>query len=238
MHHLLCVVMVLVNGFIQYKTHNDLWKEIFMNLSTVKMLDDLINNHKQLDCVKEIINDAVEALIKCYSAGGKVLTCGNGGSASDALHIVGELMKGFALKRPLLPNERIFSEEINEGLQRTLPAISLVSETALITAYINDVSAELVYAQQVFGYGNSGDILIALSTSGNSKNILYAAEVAKVKKIKVISLTGKDGGKIKSLSDITICVPEIETFKVQELHLPIYHALCLAVENEFFGDVG
>ena len=206
-----------------------------MHQKTETIIKDLLKRYPSLECIEKDITKACQTLIDCFAGGGKVLVCGNGGSAADAMHIVGELMKGFVLPRRLLSHERIYSEYVNNGLQRALPAISLVGETGLTTAYANDVAADLVFAQQVHGYGNAGDALIALSTSGNSKNILYAAEVAKAKKVKVVSLTGKGGGKLKELSDVIICVPETETYKIQELHLPVYHVLCLAIENEFFG---
>jgi D-sedoheptulose 7-phosphate isomerase len=170
------------------------------------------------------------------------MTCGNGGSAADALHIVGELMKAFVLPRALDGGDAESIREVSpnadyliQNLQGALPAISLVSETALGTAYANDVAPDLDFAQQVFGYGRPGDILFAISTSGNSKNVLYASEVARAKKVKVIALTGAGGGKLQDIADILIAVPETVTFKIQELHLPIYHAYCLAIENEFFG---
>lgn len=208
-----------------------------MKNTTTSIINDLIRELKKLQGFESVIQKALVILTNCYASGKKVLICGNGGSAADAMHVVGELMKGFILKRPLLQEEQIYSEYINKGLQRALPAISLVSETALMTAYTNDCSADLVFAQQVYGYGVTDDVLIALSTSGNSENILYAAEVAKGKGMSVISLTGKDGGKLKILSDVSICVPETEAYKIQELHLPIYHALCKALENEFFGEM-
>ena len=171
------------------------------------------------------------------------MVCGNGGSAADALHIVGELMKAFVCKRKLSEEwQKTFSKlpdgkYISQNLQMAFPAISLVNEAGLLTAYANDVAPDMNFAQQVFGQGNAGDILIAISTSGNSENVLYAAEVAKAKSIQVIALTGQSGGKLREYADLLINVPETETFKVQELHLPVYHALCLAVEAEFYSEV-
>lgn len=215
-----------------------------MKETTRKILNRLLERFPKLkNCEKEI-NNSVEMIVDCYKNNGKLLICGNGGSTSDSLHIVGELMKSFVLPRKL-ENEyiekikKIFPENAEyfiKNLQGTLPAISLVSETALMTAYSNDNSADLCFAQQVLGYGNNNDILIAISTSGNSKNVIYASQIAKIKNMKVISLTGRNGGKLKELSDININVEEQETFIIQEYHLPIYHALCLAVENEMFGD--
>ncbi len=212
-----------------------------MKISTKEIIDNLIKRYPKLkDC---FVTEAVEEIIKCYVSGNKLLVCGNGGSAADTLHIVGELMKGFLLPRKL---DKRKQKEINtlfpetaqyfvNNLQGALPAISLVSETALLTAYANDQAPDLSFAQQVLGYGKKGDILIAISTSGNSKNVIYAAQMAKVQGMKVISLTGSKGGKLRSFSDILINVPSNETFIIQEYHLPIYHALCAAVENEMFS---
>jgi D-sedoheptulose 7-phosphate isomerase len=174
---------------------------------------------------------------------GIILACGNGGSAADAGHFVGELMKTFKLERPL-PEElksKLVKDFKSEGeylagkLQRPLPAISLVSQTSLITAIGNDVSSDLIFAQQVIGYGKKGDILLAISTSGNSKNILYAIYTANTTGMKVVGLTGRNGGKMKKYCDIAICVPADETPRIQELHLPVYHTLCAMLEEYFFG---
>lgn len=162
------------------------------------------------------------------------------------MHIVGELMKAFKLPRKLDDFNKNFIERaekifpadtsyFRKNLQCALPAISLVGETALTTAVANDNAADLIFAQQVLGLGKRGDILFAISTSGNSANVLNAAKVAKILELEIIALTGKGGGKLKNISDVTICVPADKTFKIQEFHLPIYHAICLAVENEFFG---
>lgn len=215
-----------------------------MKKTTNEILNRLLNRFLKLNNCDKDIRDAVEMITDCYKNNGKLLICGNGGSASDSLHIVGELMKSFILPRKLESEyvkkiKELFpknAEYFIENLQGTLPAISLVSETALTTAYSNDNSADLCFAQQVLGYGNNNDILIAISTSGNSKNVIYASQIAKIKNMKIISLTGRDGGKLKNLSDININVEEQETFIIQEYHLPIYHALCVAVENEIFGD--
>lgn len=213
-----------------------------MKESTQQIINNLIKRYPQLVLCQ--IKEAVEEIITCYSHNNKLLVCGNGGSAADSLHIVGELMKGFLLPRRLDKNKQ---EEIRtlfpgiaqyliDNLQKTLPAISLVGETALITAYVNDKTSDLIFAQQILGLGNSGDILIAISTSGNSKNIIYAAQMAKVQGMKVISLTGNKGGKLKEISDILINVPSEETYIIQEYHLPLYHAICAAVENEMFSE--
>jgi len=206
-------------------------------------ISELISRYPKLSILDKQLKQSVEQLIRCYSAGNKIMVCGNGGSAADALHIVGELMKAFVCKRKLSEEwQKMFSKlpdgkYISQNLQMAFPAISLVNEAGLLTAYANDVAPDMNFAQQVFGQGNAGDILIAISTSGNSENVLYAAEVAKAKSIQVIALTGQSGGKLREYADLLINVPETETFKVQELHLPVYHALCLAVEAEFYSEV-
>lgn len=169
---------------------------------------------------------------------------GNGGSAADADHIVGELMKGFRMKRPLADKDKaslvaadaLMGGKLAANLQGALPAISLSAHTALMTAFGNDCDPALAFAQQVKGYGSRGDVLMAISTSGNSGNILYAAVAAKAAGMKVIGLSGKGGGRLSEIADVCICVPETECFKVQELHLPVYHALCLMLENRFFKE--
>ncbi|HCU30876.1 MAG TPA: phosphoheptose isomerase [Sphaerochaeta sp.] len=213
-----------------------------MRKDTISILADLGKRYPSLLPCIDSCKQAMDVLIGCYSRGNKLLVCGNGGSASDALHIVGELMKGFLLPRKL--QDAVCSairqvssdpDHVADGLQCALPAIALVSETSLMTAFSNDMYADLVFAQQVVGYGKPGDVLLCISTSGNSSNVLHAAEVAKAVGVTVLSLTGADGGKLRQISDVLIAVPETETFKVQELHLPVYHALCMALENEFFG---
>lgn len=214
-----------------------------MKDNSSKYIEDLIIRYPKLLSIKANIIEAIESMIVCTSNHGKYLVCGNGGSASDSDHIVGELMKGFVLDRRIdfdLEHEirEKFSEDadyIISNLQKGIPAISLSSHNALTSAFSNDKAPDLIFAQQVLGYGQKQDILFAISTSGNSKNIVYAAQVAQALGIKVISLTGETGGKLQKLSDILINVPEKETFKIQELHLPIYHVICLVLENEFFG---
>ena len=206
-------------------------------------LKDLIKRYPQLLSVENEIQEAAEYLIKCYQKSGKVLVCGNGGSCSDSDHIVGELMKSFEQKRPVsetlrnrlaeLAGER--GKYLSEKLQQGLPAISLTAHSALISAVANDTDADLIFAQQVVGYGNPGDVLIGISSSGNSQNIIDAIITAKAKGMIVIGLTGETGGKMKSYCDILINVPGKRTAFVQELHLPIYHTLCLIIENNFFG---
>ena len=206
------------------------------------MVDNLITRYPKLIAVKNEIIAAYKILEQTYVGGGKVLCCGNGGSCADADHIVGELMKSFKFKRkmPYYLTES-FSEfgEIGEklaaNLEGALPAISLNSHNALSSAYINDTDSSTVYAQLLYGFGKSGDTLIALTTSGNSANCLYAAVTAKAMGINVIAMTGQGGGKIAEIADVTIKVPEHETYLVQELHLPIYHCLCAMLEERFFG---
>ncbi|MBQ7840168.1 MAG: SIS domain-containing protein [Lachnospiraceae bacterium] len=179
------------------------------------------------------IEKALELMLKTYQNGGKVLVCGNGGSASDSEHIVGELMKGFILKRPVT-DERI-PEHLRKGLQGSMPAISLPSQSAILSAFINDVDPEMMYAQLVYGYAKENDLVIGLSTSGNSKNVVNAIEVARNLGVKTLSLTGQKESRMSELSDVTIRVPETETYKIQEYHLPVYHYLCAQVEREMFG---
>lgn len=208
------------------------------------MLNELLNRYPHLSVCKDDIKKALAAMIECYKNGGKILLCGNGGSCADCDHIVGELMKGFLKKRPLSDHQKtemqnkspLLSGETLNKLQGGLPAISLSSIAALNTAFCNDVDPELVYAQSLLSLAKENDILIAISTSGNAKNVFAAANVAKGLGVSVIALTGNSGGKLKAAADICITAPETETFKIQELHLPIYHYLCAAVENEFFNE--
>lgn len=207
------------------------------------ILNQLVTRHEKLAHLKEPIGKAAQVLIQSYRNGGKVLICGNGGSSADAGHIVGELMKSFEVKRPLQPEfqrnlKSQFGERGNllaEQLQQGLPAISLSEHTALITAISNDLGGDFIFAQQVAGYGNPGDVLLALSTSGNAQNVLNALMVARAKGLKTIGMTGQTGGKMKDLCDVLINVPETKTAYVQELHLPVYHALCRMVEKQIFG---
>lgn len=207
-----------------------------------KFIDELIDRYPKLESIKKDIGVAYELIKNMYKDGGKLLVGGNGGSAADSEHIVGELMKGFCKKRKISTDLAEKLENINEDLglelgkclQGALKAIAITGHTGLTTAFANDVDPNMIFAQQVYGYGDNKDILLCISTSGNSKNLIYAAITAKAKGMKVITLTGKDGGKLKEYSDISIIVPENETFKIQELHLPIYHALCLELEEFFF----
>ncbi len=207
-----------------------------------KFIDELIDRYPKLESIKKDIEVAYELIKNMYKDGGKLLVGGNGGSAADSEHIVGELMKGFCKKRKISTDlaeklENINGDlglELGKCLQGALKAIAITGHTGLTTAFANDVDPNMIFAQQVYGYGDNKDILLCISTSGNSKNLIYAAITAKAKGMKVITLTGKDGGKLKEYSDISIIVPENETFKIQELHLPIYHALCLELEEFFF----
>lgn len=196
------------------------------------MLNELFERYPALQICEKDIEDALKLLIDTYKNDGKVLVCGNGGSAADSEHIVGELMKGFMLKREV--DDGRIPENMRCNLQGALPAISLVSQSGVLSAFINDVEPEMMYAQLVYGYGKEGDLLICLSTSGNSKNCVNAAEVAKSIGVKVLSLTGEKESGLSQLSDCTVKVPDTETFKVQEYHLPVYHFLCSMTEKYFF----
>ena len=208
-------------------------------------LELLIGRYPALKACEKDIRGAYEILEECFASGHKLLIAGNGGSCADAEHIVGELMKGFKLPRKcsaefaekLKAVDPTRGAELGEKLQGGLPAIALTGHQALNTAYINDVSGGglLTYAQQVYAYGNEGDVLLGISTSGNSKNVAYATVTARAKGIKVIGLTGEKGGELATAADIAIRVPETETFMIQELHLPVYHCLCLMLEQRFFG---
>ena len=203
----------------------------------MEIFNELYERHPQLKCCEGEIGKAFDLLLACYRNGGKVLTCGNGGSAADAEHIVGELMKKF--RRPRAIDADIAAKlpsELSAKLEGALPAVSLVSMSGILTAFANDVAWETSFAQQAYGLGQRGDVLIALSTSGNSANCVNAALVARAKGMKVVALTGADGGKLAELADAAIKVPETETYKVQELHLPVYHALCAALEAELFRE--
>lgn len=215
-----------------------------MKDATLRVIEYLVRRYPDLLCCKEDILASLDILIDCYDKNKKLLVCGNGGSATDSQHIVGELMKSFKRKRKLPKKiETLISnhypEEKNyyiENLERPLQAISLVGETGLITAYSNDKAPDLVFAQQVLGIGEQEDVLLAISTSGNSKNILHACKIAKLMDMKIIGLTGENDGKIKDFCDVVIKAPSKETFIIQEYHLPIYHAICLALEEEYFGE--
>lgn len=204
-------------------------------------LRQLLERYPALQECETSIVAAFETLNNCFECGGKLLLCGNGGSAADCEHIVGELMKAFTQSRQLSEHDRLRLQQVAptpiagylaEKLQRALPAISLVSQTALALAVSNDIDGNLVFAQQVFGYGNQGDVLLAISTSGDSTNVVFAAYTAKARGMQVVSLTAAGGGELATIADVAIKVPEREVYKVQELHLPIYHALCMMIEQE------
>ena len=207
-------------------------------------LDELISRYPVLAPVKADIRTAYETMKECYERGGKLLIAGNGGSCADSEHIVGELMKGFVKKRlvsaeieaALKTVDPQMGAELSEKLQQGLPAIALTGHAGLTTAFMNDVDGSMTYAEQVLGYGEEGDVFLGISTSGNSENVMYAAVTAKAKGLKVVGLTGKTGGKLAKLADVAIIVPEQETYKIQELHLPIYHALCLMLEDRFYAE--
>ena len=215
-----------------------------MHQSPDRIMENLISRYSNLRSCQDNIYNAYNMLIDCYEADGKVLIAGNGGSGADAGHIVGELMKGFMLKRPITGKlyDRLANSSDEMGLtlaaklQEALPAIDLTAHNPLNTAFSNDVDASLIFAQQVLGYGNSGDVFWGLSTSGNSKNIIYAIYTAKAKGLKTLAMTGKSGGDMANIADITIKAPATSTPEIQELHLPIYHALCAMVEAHFFRE--
>lgn len=196
------------------------------------MMKELMERYPMLSECKDDIEKARELIIDTYKKGGKILVCGNGGSAADSEHIVGELMKGFLSKRTVT-DERI-PQELRKNLQGGLPAISLPSQCAVLSAFINDVEPDMLYAQLVYGYAGENDLVIGLSTSGNSKNVVNAVEVAKCIGAKALSMTGMKESRLSELSDVTIRVPETETLKIQELHLPVYHYLCAEAEKFFF----
>ena len=202
----------------------------------------LIERYPVLASVENESRTAYQVLERAYTNHKKLLVGGNGGSCADAEHIVGELMKGFVKKReiPKTMQERLLGldqelgKQLANGLQSSLRAIAITGHAGLSTAFANDVDPEMTYAQQVNGYGDEGDVLLAISTSGNSKNLIYAALTARAKDMPVVLLSGKDGGKLRAIADVSIVVPNQKTYQIQELHLPIYHALCLQLEDKFF----
>lgn len=209
----------------------------------MRHIDLLVERYASLESARNDIVAAYLLLEESYENGGKLLVAGNGGSAADAEHIVGELMKGFKLPRKpeadfaekLVEENQALGSVLAENLQGALPAIALDGHPALSTAYMNDCEPLLCFAQQVNGYGKSGDVFLGISTSGNSKNVLYAATTAHAKGMKVIGLTGAKDSKLKDMSDVCIKAPQTETYMIQELHLPIYHCLCLMLEDNFFA---
>lgn len=208
-----------------------------------EILDTFVQRYPALSECREAMWNAAQILVESYSQGGKLLIAGNGGSAADAEHIVGEMMKSFVLPRALPEGygealtacDPELGAVLRDNLQGALPAIALDGHVALSTAYLNDCEPLLGFAQQVGGYGRPGDVFLGISTSGNSKNVLYAAVAAKARGMKLIGLTGEKPNKLERFTDVCIKVPATETFKVQEYHLPVYHCLCLMVEKHFFG---
>ena len=210
----------------------------------MKYIDQLIERYSVLNVCKKDIEVAAEAMIESFNNGGKLLVAGNGGSCADSDHITGELLKSFCKKR--IPSADFINQikaiDADTGtylagkLQGSLPAIALTNNTALMTASLNDVDGNVMFAQQVNGYGTKGDIFLGISTSGNSKDIIYSTVIAKARGLKTIALTGKTGGRLKTLAEICIVVPQNETFMIQELHLPVYHALCLEIEEAFWTE--
>lgn len=209
-----------------------------------KHIDLLIRRYPSLKGIRNDIIDGYLVLEECYSNGHKLLIAGNGGSAADSEHIAGELMKRFKIARPVSSEfakklktvDEVRGAKMARELENTLMAIPLVAHEALTTAYINDVDGIGVFAQQLYGYGNEGDVFLGISTSGNSQNIMYAAVVARAKGIKVLGLTGSAGGELAQVSDVAVRVPETETYMIQELHLPVYHCWCMMLEDKFFGE--
>ena len=208
-----------------------------------KHIDLLISRYPSLESIKQDIIDGYLIMEEGYLNGGKLLIAGNGGSAADSEHIAGELMKRFKMPRPvsqefddkLMEVDSTRGAELAKNLECSLMAIPLVAHEALSTAYINDVDGLGVFAQQLFGFGRKGDVFLGISTSGNSKNVMNATVVARALGIKIIGLTGAAGGELSTVADITVKVPETETYMIQELHLPIYHCWCLMLEDKFFG---
>lgn len=197
---------------------------------------ELLERYPCLEVCKNEIFSVYEAMVEAYENGGKILCCGNGGSAADCDHLVGELMKGFLKQRPLSKDEKELFDDgfIADNLQKGLPAVSLTAHSALMTAYSNDAVSQLVFAQQVYACGNKNDLLFAFSTSGNSENVVYAVKTAKAKGIVSVAVTGEKESRLSEISDICIRLPETETFKIQELTLPVYHCFAAMVEDKFF----
>lgn len=213
-----------------------------MKQITESYITAFFERREDLQFLRGQVLDTVEMLVNAFGSGNKLLLCGNGGSCADCEHIAGELLKGFLLKRPVkqeLTEEltRRYGDqgkEIGMKLQQGLPAISLGTHAAAISAFANDVDASLVYAQQVLAYGRQGDILLGISTSGNAENVSAAMMTANSLGLRTIALTGRDGGKLARLAEISLIMPQQETYRIQEEHLAIYHLLCAAVEYELF----
>lgn len=211
-----------------------------------KHIDLLIERYPVLEACRQEIVDAYLIMEECYEHDGKLLIAGNGGSAADSEHIAGELMKRFKTPRPITKEfaeklrsiDPVRGENLAKNLERGLMAIPLVAHEALTTAYINDVDGLGVFAQQLFGFGRTGDVFLGISTSGNSKNVMSATVVARALGIKVIGLTGSNGGELSTVADVCVKAPSDETYMIQEYHLPIYHCWCLMLEDRFFGKQG
>lgn len=215
-----------------------------MKVNNQIYIDKLIERYPSLEYVKSDIIAGYELIRDCYENGGKLLIAGNGGSAADAEHIAGELMKRFQMQRTistelaekLVEVDPVRGELLAKNLERSLMAIPLVAHEALTTAYINDVDGLGVFAQQLYGYGRTGDVFLGISTSGNSQNVINATVVARALGVKVVGLTGNTGGKLAQVADVSVIVPETETYLIQELHLPVYHCWCHMLEEHFFGN--
>ena len=212
-----------------------------MKKTTEAIFEDLFARYPALEACRNQVKAAYEALLATYRAGGKVLCCGNGGSASDSEHIVGELLKKFKKHRDIpadLKAKLLASgpegAQLAEKLEGSLGAVSLLSMSGILTAFANDVGWDEAYAQQVLGLAKPGDALIVISTSGNSRNCVLAAVLARALGVKTIGLTGEKGGRFRDVCDVAVCVPACETFRIQEYHLPVYHALCAMLEDELF----
>ena len=207
-------------------------------------INNLMKRHPELSVCETAIISAYKLLVRCFSSGHRLYVCGNGGSAADALHITGELMKSFAMKRRLddefikQANDTfpIEAEQLINNLQGALPVYALVENVVFSSAYANDVDADYIFAQQIYCYARQGDVVFGISTSGNSINVINALMTAKARCAVTLGLTGMSGGRMAAFCDNCICVPETETYKVQELHMPVYHTLCRMLENHFWGD--
>ncbi len=207
-------------------------------------LEELLRRYPALTVCGKSIENAYRLLVGCYEGGGKLLVCGNGGSAADSEHIAGELMKGYLHKRPLPSGVRSrlakadpeIGPALGETLQGSLPAINLTAGSSLLSAFGNDVNPEHAYAQAAYGHAKPGDVLLGISTSGNARNVRAALCVARAIGIATIGMTGEDGGRMAGLCDVLIAVPARRTFEVQELHLPVYHCLCAMVEANFWNE--
>lgn len=197
-------------------------------------MEELLKRYPALKECEDKIAKALQLVIETYKKGGKILVCGNGGSAADSEHIVGELMKGFRLKRPV--EDKRIPENLRANLQGALPAISLPSQISVLSAFLNDVDPQMLYAQLVYGYARENDLVIGISTSGNSENIVNAVNVAKAVGAKTLALTGKKESKLSAICDVTVNVPSSETYEIQEYHLPVYHYLCAKAEKHFFKE--